>query len=201
MTDFNLTLGYLRDAVLDDLGDVAGLIGGDFIDRAINEGQRRLEPDILLDKTAAVSLVADAATYALPADLVEITRFLPDPTATSQPDFPGYQRHGATIYFHCPLTVAWAGTLLYRAHFPAITDDAPCQLPAGAADALISFGLYKSFRRLASNRAEYRKFATIVGNGTTMADLENTAEAHLQDFADAGNAAAVLPSPATSYGD
>jgi len=40
-----------------------------------------------------------------------------------------------------------------------------------------------------------------VGNGVTMGDLESTAEAHLQDFADAVAAAAPPPVATTFYGD
>lgn len=197
---FNLTLSYLRDAVIEDLGDVAALVGSGFVDRAINEGQRRLQPDILLAKTlTGVAIAQDATTYTLPTDLIEITRFVGSDDNAS--DLPGYLQHGATIYFAYPVASDWAGVLHYRASYPDITETVDCQLPSGAADALISFALYKSFRRFAANRAEYRKFATIVGNGVTMADLENTAEAHLQDFADAAAAATTLPAPLTSWGD
>lgn len=194
---YSSTLAYLRNAVQETLGDIDELIPAGFIDRAINEGQRRMQPDLLLEKSAVASIAIGAETFQLPSDLVRISRFRPDNGVAPLAEF---HKHGTVIYFVAPLVRAFTGTLLYGASFPDITSDVNTQVPPAAADGLVSFALYKSYRRLASNRAEYRKFATIVGNGVSMGDLEATAEAHLADWRDALASVVELEAPVSAYG-
>lgn len=194
------TLAYLVAAVEEDLGDIAEVFGGSFIERAVNEGQARLEPDVLREQSAAISWVDFAATAALPADFHSVQSFVPD-TASRYVNIGPYDIWADTLRFRDSQCVrAWAGTLLYRAHYPAITADQACLLPLAAADGLISYALYKAFRRLAAGRAEYKKYSTLVGgNAVSVSELEQTAQLHLQDFEDARKAGTHLPAPSFFY--
>ncbi len=192
---FTTSLTYLENAVREELGDgMSELIPAGFIARALNEGQRRLEPTHLQEKVlTGVTLAVDDTSYALPADLREVTEFVP--ADDSQGIFPPYREHGSSVYFHCPVTLAFTGTLFYRGHYPTITEDVDCELPQGAVDALVSFALYKCYHRFVANRAEYRKFATIVGNGVSLRDLQDTAEALLADFKEAAESSGEVAPP------
>lgn len=193
------SLAYLVGAVENDLGDVADAFPEGFFERAINEGQARYEPDILLRKVlTSVTIAADATTYALPTDAYDVERFQPT-LDTNSPQLPGYTIVGGTVYFILPVSDDWSGTLFYRAHYPDVTDAQECLLPAAAADGLISFALYRAFRRLAAGRSEYRKYATLVGNSVSMSDLEQAASIHLQDYEEARTSAFVLADPHTAY--
>ena len=184
----------LTTAVQDQLGDdLNDFIPTGFIERSLNEAQRRAEPDLLKDKSITVSLASGATTYVLPTDCREILDLTPDENIYYL--LPEMREHGDTLYFRCALTDAWTGRLFYRASYPKITPTQECELPGAAPDALVSFALYRCYHRVASNRAEFRKFATIAGNGVSIGDLQNAAEAHLQDYKDAVASATDLPLP------
>lgn len=186
---FNASLAYLVDSVNEQLGDAAPLIPDESIERWVNEGQRRYEPDLLLPSVATGITWADrASSAALPTDLAEVVRFLP---ATGKYHPPEFALHGTTIHFLLPDVVrAFSGTILYLAHFPAITTDDPCQLPETAIDGLVSFALYRAYKRIASNRVQYKKYSTLVNNQTSVADLVSMASDYLADFEDSRTSAA-----------
>ena len=194
------TLDYLVAAVRDDLGDdVAGIFGSGFIERALNEGQGQYAPDLLRSRVLeGVTIAVDATSYALPADAIDVERFEPE-YGSGSPDLPSSRVVDGTVYFSRPVPSAWTGRLFYRAAYPDITDAQPCLLPAAAADGLIQFALYRCFRRLAAGRAEFRQYATIVGNAVSMADLEQSASIHFDDYQRAGLAGRPEIEPATFY--
>ena len=193
------SLALLVSAVVDDLGPVADAFPEGFFERALNEGQARYEPEILRRRVvASVTIAEDATTYALPADAYDVESFQAT-VDTSSPELSSYTIVDGTCYFVRPVARAWSGIVIYRAHFPDITDAQECLLPTAAADGLISFALYRAFRRLAAGRSEYRKYATLVGNAVAMSDLEQAASIHLQDFEEARLSATILPDPATAY--
>lgn len=192
------SLATLADAVLTDLGDIADIFPDGFIARSLNEGQRRLAPDILLQKAVDADISGGASTYTLPTDCYDVLDLVTRPGQTSV-YLPSWTRIEGTLYFESELTADFAGRLFYRAFYPEVTDTADCQLGDAACDAIVSYALYKAFRRLAASRSEYRKFSTIVGNGTSMGDLEQAADLHLKDFEDARDSAMRLLPPLSPF--
>lgn len=183
---YRASLAYLVSSVDDELGDVADLIPPGFVERAVNEGQRRYEPHVIRPMTVALSWAADATSVALPTDFVEIATVIP--TTLSSSCFPKQtRRHGTTLYFYCPQP-AFTGTLHYFAHYPDITDLVDSLLPQVATDGLVSYALYKAWKRIASNRTDYRRYATLVNNQTDIADLQALSEAHFNDYVEARDA-------------
>lgn len=183
---YRASLAYLTASVDDQLGVVADLIPAGFIERAVNEGQRRYEPQILLPVSVALTWADDAISVALPADFVEIAAVIGDTTTHGALPLQT-RRHGNTLYFYCKQR-AFSGMLHYFAHYPDITDDTDSALPQVATDGLISYALYKAWKRIASNRTDYRKYATLVNNQTDISDLSALSEAHFNDYLEARDA-------------
>lgn len=193
------SLALLVSAVENDLGPVAEAFPEGFFERAINEGQARYEPEILRRRVVTgVTIAEDATTYALPADAYDVEEFRAT-VDTSSPELSTYTIVDGTCYFARPVARDWTGIVIYRAHYPDVTDSQECLLPTAAMDGLISFALYRAFRRLAAGRAEYRRYATLTGNAVAMSDLEQAASIHLQDYEQARASAEILPDPAVAW--
>ena len=196
----NLSAAYLIDAVREDLGDVAGLFEDPQLLRFLNEGQRRLEPEVARERVSTLTWVANVTEAALPADLISITGIEPADTASTVPG--RYRVHGGTMYLdQRDTTYAFTGRLYYRAHFPQISDTADSLVPPAAGDALVSFALYRAFHRVASNRSVYKRYSTLTQNGVTVAELEGIATNHLADFTDVKTLAQNLEAPSFFYED
>ena len=192
------SLSYLVDAVRGSLGeDLQDVFAEGFIERALNEGQARYEPDLYYRRRTVISIGVGDTQLTLPDDFAKTVKLVP--SDRSSVFFPVFDIVQDTAYFQNPADVAWAGAMIYDAHFPEITDGEPCLLPPAAADGLISFALYRCFRQLAAGRSEYRAYATIVGNGVAMADLEQAASIHLQDFEESRVSASPLQEPVAAY--
>ena len=186
------SLSLLVDSVTDELGDVASLVSIGVIERAINEGQTRMEPMVLLEVATDFGWSALAGVVTLPDDLYELVRLEPDEDHRYI-EIRRHRKHANALYFKSPsLVEAWDGTLFYRAHYPTITADQDCLLPDSAADGLVSYALYKVYKRIASNRTDYRKFSTLVNNATSVGDLLDLSNTHLQDWADARDSAQTI---------
>ena len=195
----SVSLAYLTDAVRGDIGDLSGYFADSVIERFLMEGQRKLEPDHLLEKQATISWADNATSVALPSDYYEMITVVPDSTSYTWPL--RYREHGTSLYFDGRDTVyAFSGKLYYRAHYPAFTSTIPCVLPAEAADALISYANYKCYQRVGGNRAEYKRYATLSQNNVTMGDLLAAGNGHLADFNDAKTMTG-RPSPPIFYTD
>lgn len=201
MSAVTYSLGYLTAAVYEALGgDISEIFEDSFIERTLNAGQARYEPDLLRERTSATTWLDDATSFALPSDFAFLDRLMPDADNINTP-LPDFTTYAGSMLFNDPNCVrAWTGTLLYRAHFPAITESQVCLLPATACDGLISFALHACFRRLAAGRAEYKRYSTIVGaNAVSVSELEQIAQLHLQDFEDGRASALTLPPPSGFY--
>ena len=195
---YRSSLSYLVDSVEEQLGDVKDLIPPAFTERAVNEGQRRYEPQILLPKSIAISWADDAMTVSLPTDFVEIAtvQALASPIGA----FPlQTRRHGNNLYFY-EKQPAFSGMLHYFAHYPDITDDDDSLLPQVAVDGLISYALYKAWKKIASNRTDYRRYSTLVNNQTDINDLASLSEAHFNDYLEARDAVADVRDVEPAYG-
>lgn len=194
------TLSELTQAVTESLGDIAEIFDVSFIHRALNSGQARYEPELLRQRTSAITLAADDATYTLPTDFARLDKIVPDVDYLGFP-FPSFTIYAGTMIFADSSVVdVWTGTLLYRAHYPTVTEDQDCLLSDTACDGLVSFALHRCYRRLAAGRAEYKRYSTIVGsNAVSVAELEQMAQLHLQDYEDGRASGIELPPPAGFY--
>src|SRR5690242_17774792 len=94
----NASLAYLLDAIQEELDDAATIFAPGILERYINEGLRKLEPEHLKHTTASITWADNATSVALPTDLYEITRIRPDDTVSVLP-LSGYRQHGLTLYF------------------------------------------------------------------------------------------------------
>lgn len=192
------SLAELLDSVNQELGDAAPLIPNSAIERFINEGQSRYEPEVLLPSVdATVVWSEDDTSVALPTDFAELTDIIP--TYDSGYRVPQYFVHGTSLQFTSPAPTDFTGRLFYLAHFPTITNAQSCTLPGAAADGLVSYALYKCFKRIASSRTLYKRYSTLVNNQTDVKDLESLSENHFNDYIDARDSAAVLRSVAQPY--
>lgn len=195
------SLADFLNAVETDLGEsVASTFPAGFFERAVNEGQARLEPEITKRSVVTgVTIAEDSTTYALPSDAIDRPPRFQASIDTSSPDLSSVTVIGGVCYFARPVTRAWTGIVFYEAHYPAVTDTQACLLPTAAADGVVSFVLYRAFRRIAAGRAEYYAYATMVGNAVAMADLEQAASIHNQDFEEARVSAYIVPAASTAF--
>ena len=194
------SLATLTSATFEALGDIADIFETSFIERALNAGQARYEPELLRQRTTALTWADNATSATLPTDFAKLDKLLADADFRGIP-VPDFTRYAGSLLFHdSDCVLAWEGTLLYRAHYPTITDSQDCLLPDTACDGLISFALHRCFRRLAAGRSEYKRYSTIVGsNAVSVSELEQTAQLHLQDFEDGRASGLELPPPAGFY--
>ncbi len=194
------SLSTLTAAVEESLGDIAEVFETSFIQRNLNSGQARYEPELLRERTTTLTWADDATTATLPTDFAKLDRLMPSSDYRNVP-IPDYTIYAGTMLFRDPECVlAWSGTMLYRAHYPSITDSQDCLLSDTACDGLVSFALHRCYRRLAAGRAEYKRYSTIVGsNAVSVAELEQMAQLHLQDYEDGRASGIELPPPLPFY--
>jgi len=192
------SLAELVDAVNQELGDASELMPNSAIERFLNEGQSRYEPEILLPSIdTTITWAEDDLSVALPSDFVELTDLIA--TYDSGYRVPQFFVHGQTAHFTSPAPTAFTGRLFYLARYPTITNAQSCTLPSAAADGLVSYALYKSFKRIASSRTLYKRYSTLVNNQTDVKDLESLSENHFNDYIDARDSAAVVRAIAQPY--
>lgn len=148
--------------------------------RWVNRGQGRL--GIYRPKVVPITWPSAATEIVLPADFhhAEKIRF-----ACPAPQ---HEWFGASLQLTGDSVVAGDGKLFYWAYYPKITGNQDSLLPDEGDDALISFSLYRFYKRLASSRADYRRYATITAqNGVDISELDALSERHFSDFDDARN--------------
>ena len=196
---YNQSLRYLASAVKEELSDIGDVISSGYIERAINEGQRALEPNILREMVATVSWAAGATEAALPDDFHDDVLWDGDDGASA---IPTYRIFGGTMYFLDTVTLPWSGRLFYNAHFPDITGTDDCKMPERACDALISYALSRCCSKLVASRADYRKYSTLAGgDAATIDDLAAMSNAYLDDFNAVRDSDQWLPAPSGHYSE
>lgn len=171
------TQSEFRQAFRDEVGDAAQLIRDAQIDRWVNQAQARL--GTYAQKTAAVTWTAGATSITVPADFRDVVEFVGDDA------IPTHRVWGGGIDFTRPAEWAGSAKLYYLGHWPRITTDTPSELPEEGNQACLSFALYRFFKRLASSRADYRRYSTITqANGVDIEELDDLSERHYNDFLD-----------------
>lgn len=170
-------------------------IGDRPFQRWINAGQRKLGS--YRQRTANVVWAAGDTSIPLPSDFHHVDEFVP---AFGSVTFPPGRAWDGQYRFNSPALFAGNGELRYYGVRPDITDNVPSTLDKDGNEALVSYSLYRLFKRLSSSRADYRMYATITqSNGVDIAELDAIGERHLQDFKDAQES--LEPLEASSYYD
>jgi hypothetical protein len=171
-----------RDAFRSEVGDeVFSMIRPEEVDRWINRAQARL--GYYLQKTADLSWQEGDVQIDLPTDFHHAEKW-----KATDGCLPNGEVWGGKYVFNSPAFLGGGGTatLLYYADPPAITSSSDSVLPQLGDDGCISYALYRFFKRLASSRSDYRRYATVSNsNGVDISELDSLSEKHLADFNDA----------------
>jgi hypothetical protein len=194
------TLANLRDYVRDELGPELGAASffsdGD-IDRYLNDGLKRL--GYFLEKSAVLTWGAGDTSVALPSDYISEDRLESVP-----PSALPYERRiwGGTMYFQTTGALsAGSATLYYFGFHPALSVSQASLLPETGDTGLVAFACYRAYKRIASSRADYRRYSTLVaGNGVDVDELASVSDQFYAEFLEAKDG---LPTrqATTFYGD
>jgi hypothetical protein len=191
------TIEEFRAAFTEEVGDLSSLTDNDEIDRWVNEGRTRIGS--FDEKTDTLSWSAAATSVDLPADCIRFVELVGDDAYT----LGGFKVWGKALVPTDPdgASAAGSGTVFYLAYFPAISSGNPSELSLEANRGLLSYALYRFFRKLSSNRLVYKRYATLVGaNAVQIEDLQDEASRHYDDFL-AAKDEQPLPGPGFFFGD
>jgi len=170
----------IRDRVNMYLDDISTLFESAELDAWMNEGLRRLSPVLLAEKNDQVEVAAGADSVSLPDDCVYVLR------AYADGELPSWREHGGALLFSDVVNEGAATTVTveYLGGWDAMAaDDAsPCPLADWQADVLVFYTVARAFRRLATNRADYRRYATVMNNQVDLEDIERLAATWQADF-------------------
>lgn len=177
-----MTLSEFRDAFASEVGpEVAALARAQEIDRWFNAAQRAL--GVYREMTSDLAWLALASTVALPTDFVRPEQLLPDPDTGCVPSHRVWGDPKAILFVDPANVTAGSAKLFYWAAWPKITSGQPSLLPDVGDDACLSYALYRFYKRLASSRADYRKYSTVAAaNGVDIEELDALSERHYNDF-------------------
>lgn len=169
-----------REAFRSEVGDdVFSMIRAEEVDRWVNRGQARL--GYYRQLSTQLDWLAGAVSVPLPADFHH-----PERINAISSCLPAGDYWGAAYVFKTAAYDAGEVTLLYWGDFPQITSNQDSLLPQLGDDGCLSYALYRFFKRLASSRSDFRRYATISNsNGVDIAELDSLSEKHLADFNDA----------------
>lgn len=157
--------------------DLAALTNATEIGVNLNAGLSRLPARY--QKTASITWLANAATVDLPADFIKLDAFL-DTVGTG---LPAHRIWNLKIVFLDPAGAAGGGTVHYFAHYPTMDGSHASLAPVQGDEAIVSYALYRFFRKISGSRADFRKYVSITGqSGLEVSDLDAVAERYRQDF-------------------
>lgn len=179
-----------------ELGDAADLTDSDEILLWFNQGQARLQR--YLEKYIDIEWEMDDKLLQLPEDFVSVHRMVFD-TGCEE----GWVVFGKyfVIEDQYGATRDGTGRLLYYADWPHVNDAQDCLLDQSELAACIQYAMHRFYRKLVSNRVQYRRYATLLGaNAIGPEDLMAESERLLQDYLDARADQQTLP-PTSYYGN
>lgn len=165
----------------DEVGtELFGMTSAGEVTRWLNQGQRRL--GWKKDAEATLTWAAGDTEVDLPADCYKPQSLI----ANSDTTVPPYKFRQTSIRFLVDEDGADdAGTakLDYLANYSAITDTAASELSSDGDDACLAYALYRFFRKLATSRSNYQRYAVTQGiNAISVDDLVNVMNQHLDEF-------------------
>jgi hypothetical protein len=170
----------IRDRVNMYLDDIASLFEKAELDAWMDEGLRRLSPVLLAEKDRQVQVAAGVDSVSLPDDCVYVLRVY------AEIELPSWREHGGELHFSEVVNEGAATTVTveYLGGWDAMAADdaASCPLADWQADVLVFYTVARAFRRLATNRADYRRYATVMNNQVDLEDIERLAATWQADF-------------------
>jgi hypothetical protein len=149
----------------------------------VNDGKNRLGS--IKPQSITLSWAALASTVSLPSDFINLSHVRLDSTTLYMPP---YEIWGTVLRFTETDGASTGGgcTAFYWAMHPDIDAQTDSQMPPAGDQAAVNWCCHRFFRRMANSRAEYRRYATMVGaNGVTVDDIRELAAEYLQDYNDA----------------
>ena len=166
-----------------EAGDIAALATSVQKILWFNEGQTRL---LRLKATFDdVSWTLADRDIALPGDFKQLNKIIPDADSSVEP----WEVWGNFLILEDPsgATADGSARLYYWAEWtPMTTATLATELTLAQDNACMYYALSRFYRKLSSNRAYYKRYATLVGqNAVTMTDLQQEADRYYQDFLDA----------------
>jgi hypothetical protein len=189
MTQAQLVLAFQEEA-----GDVTSLASTIEITRWFNAGQARLLRKF--EKTADITWAAAVRSVALPADFVQMRKLVLAAETVGEE----WQQFGdeLVIDHHDGASAAGGARLYYYAEWPDVTDSVSSSLTKVEDVACLHYALSRFYKKLSSNRAYYKRYATLVGaNAVSERDIQDEADRWYNDFLDARED--VKPPPPESY--
>lgn len=174
-----------------EAGDIATLATAAQKVLWFNEGQARLGR--YKPKVSDFTWSAAARDEALPADFVQMDKIVLDNGVTEN----RWRVFGSNLVIEDPDGAIAAGSarLYYWASWPAmVISGQDSELNLVGDYACLYYALSRFYRKLASNRAYYKRYSTLVGaNAVSVADLQNEAAGYYQDYVDARDDLEPLP--------
>lgn len=165
-----------------EAGDIATLASTAQKTLWFNEGMHRLgmfRPRV----SATLTWSAGDTSEALPSDFAQIERLVYDSAVVPQE----WVVFDLALRIHDPDGASSDGTatLYYWAYFPDVSGSQDSLLSPEQDIACLYYSLYRFYRRLASNRNYYKRYATMVGaNAVQVQDLQAEADRYYQDYLD-----------------
>lgn len=148
-----------------------------------NEGQARLP--FYKPSVDDITWAAAAREVALEANFISLDKIVTGDGFTPQP----WRVFGKNLVLDAPTGATEAGgaRVYYWGEWtPMSTSTTATELTTAQDFACMYYALSRFFNRLASSRAYYKRYATLVGqNGVSMADLQSEADGYYQDYLDA----------------
>lgn len=192
------TLAEFEADFASEVGVLSTLVVAGEVERWINEGRTRIR--FLDKKVGTITWNAGDVDVDLPSDLIQLSRIQGDDKVY----LGRFERWGLKLYLADDVdgaTDAGTAKVFYQAYYPVISSSAASTGPEEFDRGLLSYALFRFFKKLSSNRVDYKRYSTIVGqNAVHIDDLQAEADRHYSDFADASE---VLPpdEPVSYYGD
>jgi hypothetical protein len=160
-----------------------------------NEGQARLNR--LKASFEDVTWAAEDRSVPLPADFVRLDKIVADEGVSMDP----WRVWGNYLVLDDPEGATEVGTarVYYWASWAEMTTATTATELTLAQDyACLYYALSRFYRKLSSNRAYYKRYATLVAqNAVSMTDLQQEADRYYQDFLDARED--LVPDPPASF--
>lgn len=164
-------------------GDIASLATSAQKIIWFNEGMARLRKR--KPNEVEIEWAEGARTVDLPSDFVQINKVVYDADSSVE----SFRVWGQTLVVDDPDGANQDGSarVYYWSEWPAMeTTTVATELSVSQDYACMYFALHRFYKRLASNRMFYKRYATLVGqNAVTPTDLQQEAESYLNDFLDA----------------
>lgn len=188
----------LTEAFYQDLSeDLSQMVrGDDQILGWINDARTRV--GFYVPKTVALTWDEDDWTVDLPEDFCEFA----DLKADDDTIIPSYSIwENSKLRFDSKATADGGATLFYGADPPRISATQDSVFPDNLDQACVAYALYRFFKWLATSRADYRRYSTLMqGNATDVATLLQTAAGYRADYIESMGSTKLAP-PVTFFGN